>query len=153
MGFRAQCILPSVKTLLVIQCNSTTDNEISESLHFVFIVEILAVGLTSAPLWLFSRFRRLKMETWRRWRRRSGWKNANAKDVRTRTPAERTEARRPRRDVDDRQQRSCPPTRPNSPSKWTPSLIQWSTTETGEEIIESFRKSCKRKNELAACLR
>lgn len=79
--------------------------------------------------------RPLRMETWKKWRRRSDWKSANAKDVRTKTRrAEMTGASRPRRGVVVHQLRNSTRTPPNSPSKWTPSSIQSSTTEMGREI-------------------
>lgn len=90
--------------------------------------------------WLFFfDSRPSRMEIWRRWRRRSGWKSANARDVRTRTRrAEMTGAPRPRRGVDAHQLRNSPLTPPNWPSKWTPSSIQSSTTEMGKEIFFSL---------------
>lgn len=80
--------------------------------------------------------RPLRMGTWRKWRRRSDWKNANASGVRTKTRrAETTGASRPRRDADVPRLRNSPRTRPNSPSRWTPSSTRSSTTETGRESL------------------
>lgn len=83
---------------------------------------------------VFFCYRLLRMEIWKKWRKKSDWKSANAKDVRTKTsPAETKEAPRPRNDVDVPQLRNSPQTLWSSPNRWTPSSIQSSTTEMGKE--------------------
>ena len=99
-------------------------------------------SLFSLPPGIFPlSFRLLRMETWRRWRRRSAWRNTSGRDVRTRDPPVGTVAaavatagrRRPRRNADDRPSRNCPRIPQNSPSRWTPSWTPSSITEMGEE--------------------
>lgn len=85
---------------------------------------------------LLCYFRLLRMETSKKWRKKSDWKSANAKDVRTKTSlAETMGAPRPRRDEDVHQLRNSHPTLRNSPNKWTPSSTQSSTTEMGKEKV------------------
>lgn len=99
----------------------------ADKLKWLWINLVFALGLFNT--------RPSRMETWKRWRRRSDSKSANARDVRTRTHrAAMTVALRLRRDVGVHPLRNSPRTPPSSPSKWTPSLIQSSTTEMGKEI-------------------
>lgn len=109
------------------------------------LLTVCVININSVLTLAFSGFRPLRMETSKKWRRRSDWKSANAKGVRTKTHrAEMTGAPKPRRDVVVHQLRNSPRTPPNSPSKWTPSLIQSSTTEMGREnyFTELFSISC-----------